>query len=184
MTSNERDAIRRTSVAALARAGITLLQPEQERIEITDFGLGQFELQGLVLFTYVNTDRYCAKELVLLPAQTCPQHRHPPFGGGPGKEETFRCRSGRVHLYVGQPVRGEAVQAPQGSEEWYTVTNAIVLEPGEQYTIPPNTWHWFSAGSGGAVVSEFSSASRDDLDEFSDPRVVRVADGVISESRA
>ena len=87
------------------------------------------------------------------PGQTCPEHRHPPFDGTPGKEETFRCRAGLVHLHV-------------AGEE-------IVLRPGEQFTIPPDTLHWFQAGPEGAVVSEFSSGSRDALDEFTDPAVAR-----------
>ena len=50
----------------------------------------------------------------------------------------------------------------------------LELRPGEQYTIPPDTLHWFQAGPDGAVVSEFSSTSRDELDVFTDPRIVRV----------
>jgi D-lyxose ketol-isomerase len=55
-----------------------------------------------------------------------------------------------------------------------------VLRPGEQHTIPPDTLHWFQAGDDGAVVSEFSTESRDELDVFTDPRIQRttvVADG-------
>ena len=40
----------------------------------------------------------------------------------------------------------------------------MLLAPGDQFTIPPDTLHWFRAGQEGAVVSEFSSTSRDDLD--------------------
>ena len=47
------------------------------------------------------------------------------------------------------------------------------LLPGMQHTIPPDTLHWFQAGPEGAVVSEFSSASRDELDVFTDERVAR-----------
>lgn len=145
-------------------------------VELTDFDLGEFEAQGLSLLTYVNTPRYCAKELVLLPGQTCPQHRHPPAAGEPGKEETFRCRAGSVRLYVdGPPVADPACRPPAGSEQWYTVWHEIALTPGEQYTIPPDTWHWFQAGDEGAVVAEFSSTSRDELDVFIDPRVRRIA---------
>jgi D-lyxose ketol-isomerase len=43
-----------------------------------------------------------------------------------------------------------------------------------QYTIPPNTLHWFQAGEGGAIVSEFSSMSVDEKDVFTDPNIVRV----------
>ena len=161
--------------ASLADAGIVLTDEERSRIEVADFGLGDFERQGLVLLTYVNTDRYCAKELLLDPGQTCPQHRHPPIAGGPGKQETFRCRRGEVLLYVeGTPTPEPRAAAPAGSEEHYTVWHEVRLRPGEQYTIAPDTWHWFQAGPEGALVSEFSSTSRDEADIFSDPRVVRV----------
>jgi D-lyxose ketol-isomerase len=41
------------------------------------------------------------------------------------------------------------------------------------YVNTDNTLHWFRAGSEGAVVSEFSTQSRDELDVFSDPQIVR-----------
>ena|GEM_PF-5223216 len=114
----------------LADAGIVLTDAERENIEVAGFGLGDLESQGLELITYVNTDRYCAKDLVLFPRQTCPEHIHPPINGEPGKMETFRCRWGHVYLYV----EGEATAAPQavvpaGSEPYYTVFHEIVLKP-------------------------------------------------------
>lgn len=159
----------------LQRAGVTITAEERGSIEIADFGLGDLGRTGLQLITYVNTDRYCAKELVLFAHQTCPEHRHPPVGDEPGKMETFRCRWGRVWLYVEgppSPVRG--ARPPSGHERYYTVFREIELGPGEQYTIPPNTLHWFQAGPEGAVVAEFSSTSRDELDAFTDPRIVRI----------
>ena len=144
---------RARAAGMLASAGIVITPEEQERIEVADFGLGELRRTGLQLLTYVNTDRYCAKELVLYPGQACPEHRHPPFDGGPGKEETFRCRRGSVTLRV------------DGRE--------LELRPGGQFTIPPDTLHSFTAGPEGAVVSEFSSTSRDDLDVFTDPDVRR-----------
>jgi D-lyxose ketol-isomerase len=137
----------------LAACGIALTDAEREAIEVADFGLSRLREAGLMLLVYVNTDRYCAKELVLYPGQACPEHRHPPFDGMPGKEETFRCRRGLVTLWV------------DGRE--------LVLRPGEQFTIPPDTLHSFRAGPEGAVVSEFSSTSRDELDVFTDPSVER-----------
>jgi D-lyxose ketol-isomerase len=167
--------LRRRCSAALRAAGIVVSQDEEERLEIADFGLGEFPTEGLALLTYVNTDRYCAKELVLLPGQTCPQHRHPAVGGQPGKEETFRCRSGSVRLFVaGESTSAADIRLPEGSEQWYSVWDEVLLLPGRQHTIPPDTWHWFQAGPDGAVVSEFSSPSRDELDVFLDPRIVRV----------
>jgi D-lyxose ketol-isomerase len=138
----------------LADAGIVLTAAERDAIEVADFGLGQLEQIGLQLVVYVNTERVCAKELVLFPGQACPEHRHPPVDGEPGKEETFRCRTGSVYLWV------------DGHGE-------VDLRPGEQFTIPPNTLHRFHAGDDGAIVSEFSTRSRDDTDVFTDPRIRR-----------
>ncbi|MGH3003015.1 MAG: D-lyxose/D-mannose family sugar isomerase [Gaiellaceae bacterium] len=150
---SEYEAAQAYAAEQLAAAGVVLTDAERERIEVTDFGLGRLREAGLQLYVYVNTDRYCAKELVLYPGQVCPEHRHPPFDGTPGKEETFRCRRGSVRLWVAD--------------------RELVLAEGEQFTIPPDTLHRFQAGCDGAVVSEFSSASRDDLDVFTDPLVVR-----------
>ncbi len=137
----------------LAAAGIAVTGAERDAIEVADFGLSRLHEQGVMVLVYVNTERYCAKELVLYPGQECPEHRHPPFDGSPGKEETFRCRRGLVTLNV------------DGRE--------LVLRPGDQHTIPPDTLHSFRAGPDGAVVSEFSSTSRDELDVFSNPDVQR-----------
>ena len=159
----------------LADVGIELTAEERENIEVAELGLGELERTGLELVVYVNTDRYCAKELVLFPGQTCPEHRHPPVFGEPGKMETFRCRWGKVWLYVdGEPTPDIQAQVPEGSEEYYTVFREIELNPGQQYTIPPDTLHWFQAADEGAIVSEFSSTSRDEFDIFTDPRIKRI----------
>ena len=131
MTENE---ARERAAAMLAEAGIALTPVEREAIEAADFGLGDLERWGLQIVVYVNTDRVCAKELVMFPGQECPEHRHPPVDGD-----------------------GE-----------------VVLGPGEQHTIPPDTLHRFRAGDEGAIVSEFSTRSRDESDVFTDPRVRRV----------
>ena len=151
MTENE---ARERAAAMLDEAGIVLTPNERESIEIADFGLGRFEEIGLQIVVYVNTDRVCAKELIMFPRQRCPEHRHPPVEGEPGKEETFRVRRGVVHLHVDG-------------------VGDILLAPGEQFTVPPDTLHSFEAGDEGAIVSEFSTTSRDALDVFTDPGIVR-----------
>lgn len=175
LANNEARAARERAADMMAAAGIVLTEEERDGIETASFGLGQLALEGLQLVTYINTDRYCAKELVLFPGQTCPEHLHPPIGDDPGKMETFRCRAGKVYLYVeGEPASAPKAKVPQGSEAYYTVFHEIELLPGEQYTIPPGTLHWFQGGDEGAVVSEFSSTSRDEADIFTNPRIVRV----------
>jgi D-lyxose ketol-isomerase len=172
LTAHERDAARERAAMLLEQAGIALTHAESAEIEVADFGLSQLEETGLQVVVYVNTARVCAKELVMFPRQLCPEHRHPPFDGGPGKEETFRCRSGRVYLYT----EGEATAAPAArtpAEGVFTVWHETILGPGDQYTVMPNTLHWFQAGDEGAIVSEFSTRSTDELDIFTDPRINR-----------
>ena len=198
--SQVRDAQARAA-KILERVGIQLTPQERDHIEVAEFGLGELERTGLELVVYVNTDRYCAKELILFPRQTCPQHQHPPVGKDPGKMETFRCRWGKVWLYVEAPktvapqspaaesehggkglppYSNMPIQArvPQGSEKFYTVFHEIEMNPGDQYTIPPGVLHWFQAGDDGAIVSEFSSTSRDEFDIFTDPRIIRIPEVV------
>jgi D-lyxose ketol-isomerase len=174
ITRDEYERAARRANEFLRRAGIVLTPEEAANIEVADFGLGDLENTGLEIVTYVNTERCCAKELVLFPGQTCPEHRHPPVDGEPGKEETFRCRWGEVFLYVpGPPTENPACKPPAGSREHFHVWHEVRLGPGEQYTIYPDTPHWFQAGPDGAVVSEFSTRSRDESDVFSDPRIAR-----------
>ena len=160
----------------LQKAGIVLTPEEKENIEIADCGFDDIENCGLQVVVYENNDRYCAKELVLFPRQMCPEHRHPPIGERKiGKQETFRCRWGEVYLYVeGEPAPNPKAKVLSEYRKYLSVWKEIVLRPGDQYTLLENTKHWFQAGDEGCVVSEFSSASVDEEDVFTDPRVRRV----------
>lgn len=156
----------------LKDASIEITDAESANIEIADFGLNRLESEGLQLVVYENNSRYCAKEMMLSPYQTCPEHKHPPIDGRQGKQETFRCRKGEVYLYVS----GKATPSPKAKipNEFYTVFHEVALKPGEQYTIVPETLHWFQAGPEGAIVSEFSSPSVDEADIFTDPNIKRI----------
>jgi D-lyxose ketol-isomerase len=163
----------REALKYLDKAGIALTEEEKQNVQVAEFCLGCVEKVGLELVVYVNTERCCAKELVLLPNQACAEHRHPSVNGEDGKEETFRCRWGTVYLYVeGEPKDGPlAVQPPEGMEQYFTCRHEVILNPGEQYTIMPNTLHSFQAGPEGAIISEFSTRSRDEYDIYTDPRI-------------
>lgn len=168
------DAAVKKSLEYFEKAGIVLTKEEKEAIEVADFGLGDLEKIGLEVLVYVNTDRVCAKELVMFPNQTCPEHIHPSKGNVSGKEETFRCRWGKVYLYVS----GEKNCIPrhyglENYKDFLKVAHEIQLNPGEQYTLMPDTLHWFRAGEDGAVVSEFSTTSTDGADIFTDNRINR-----------
>jgi len=175
LTRKEYKEAQRRAVEFLDKAGIVITPEEKKNIEVSDFGLGDLYVTGLQLVIYVNTDRYCAKELVLFPHQTCPEHYHPNINGKPGKQETFRCRWGTVYLFIpGEKTLNPHVLPPKSEEKHYTVWHEIVLKPGGQYTILSKTKHWFQSGGEGAIVSEFSSTSIDEKDVFTDPEIQRI----------
>ncbi len=172
MTKKEYNEAAAKALTYFEKVAIVLSEEEKRTVEVADFGLGRLLETGLQLVTYVNNDRYCAKEMVLFPHQTCPEHLHPQRAdGAEGKRETFRCRYGNVYLYVEGAQNCDGKRAPAGV---YTVFHEIVLTPGAQYTIEAGTKHWFTAGDEGAVISEFSSNSQDESDIFSDPAIVRI----------
>ncbi len=172
MTQQTYLAMSRAALSYYEKANIVLTDAEKASVEVADFGLNQVEQIGLQLIVYVNTERVCAKEMVLLPGQTCPEHIHVPSYGKEGKEETFRCRYGKVYLYVDGEGKREDAKAVLPQTD-LTVFHEIILHPGEQYTIMPGTRHWFQGGPEGAVVSEFSTKSTDETDVFTDTRIVR-----------
>lgn len=167
---------RERTIELLRRARVVLTPQEKDGIEVSDLGLGDLRHVGLEVVVYENNDRYCAKELVLLPRQICPEHKHPPIDHrNVGKQETFRCRWGEVYLYVaGDRTPRPKARVPRKYKGCLNVWHEIVLHPGDQYTIPPNALHWFQSGDKGAVISEFSSTSTDERDIFTDARVRRV----------
>ena len=174
MTRNEYNAQVKRALELFDRAHIVLTDEEKANVEVADFGLGMVNDIGLQLVVYINTDRVCAKEMVLLPGQTCPEHKHIPTAGQQGKEETFRCRYGEVYLYVEGDGSSTDIKGKLPPSD-VTVFHEIVLKSGEQYTIMPETLHWFQAGPDGAVVSEFSTHSTDETDVFTDKKIIREA---------
>ena len=172
MKRNEYEAQAQKALTYYEKAGIILTENEKNSVEVVDFGKGMVDKLGLQLIVYINTDRVCAKEMVLLPHQTCPEHMHVPTNGMAGKEETFRCRWGEVYLYVAGEKNTAILQAALPKSD-VSVFHEIILKPGEQYTIMPEPLHWFQGGPEGAVVSEFSTRSTDETDVFTDKTLIR-----------
>ena len=78
-------------------------------------------------------------------------------------------RREKVYLYVSEEGRKEDIKAKLPTFD-VSVFHEIILNPGEQYTIMPETWHWFQAGEEGAVIS---TRSTDETDIFTDKRLIR-----------
>ncbi|MCY9696627.1 cupin domain-containing protein [Paenibacillus alginolyticus] len=169
MTAEE---IRQQALALLELAHIPLSADEKAGLQLWDFGLNNPARYGIQIVEYINNDRYCARQLVMLPRQTVPEHRHPPIGEDPGKAETFRVVWGKVWAYVdGKPTGAIAAEIVEEDKPHFSALRQIELHAGEQYTIGANVSHWFHAGDDGAVVIEFSSPAQDKCDIFKDPRV-------------
>ena len=79
--------VRQKTLEMFEKAHIVLTDKEKENIEYVDLGMNDIYDLGLQIVVYVNTQRVCAKEICLLPFQTCPEHMHPPVDGKEGKEE-------------------------------------------------------------------------------------------------
>ncbi len=160
----------------LREHGFYITEDEERRIEVVDHGLGYKQPIRAQILVYIN-DVCCAKEIVLFPGQTIAEHRHPPIGEYLGKQETFRCRYGKVYLYIpGTPSKRPKAKVPEERKKYFTVWHEIILKPGEQYAIKPNTLHWFQGGPEGVIVSEFSTKSYDEYDIFTDPDIKRLTE--------
>ena len=81
MDRNTYDRAVKATIEMLEKHGFALTDEEKQRIEVADFGLNHLQDTGLQILTYVNTERCCAKELVLFAGQTCPELIHPPIAG-------------------------------------------------------------------------------------------------------
>jgi D-lyxose ketol-isomerase len=175
MTLKEVQRAREKACRLIREAKIAITQKEKENMEVPDFGLNDFKHLGFAIIVYENNDRYCAKELILLPRQICPEHRHPKVNEkNIGKQETFRCRWGEIYLYgKGDPTPKPKAVLPEGYKKYFTAWHEVILRPGDQYTLPPDNLHWFQAGDKGAIVSEFSSTSTDENDIFTNPNLRR-----------
>jgi len=176
METNKLNEIKKNIIKIYRNSKIVFTKEEFKTMELTDFGLGDFYNIGLGVIIYINTERICARELALVPYQICPQHLHPDLKGDPGKEETFRCRCGEAYLHISGPeTKNIKAKIPKRYKNSFDVFNEIILKPGDQYTLTPNTWHWFQSGTQGAVLSEFSTHSYDAGDIFYDKDIERVA---------
>ena len=100
ITRDEQRAAQKRAAQMIEQSGIRITEEEENKIEVVDFGLSHLETEGVQVLTMVQTGRISVKVLAMLPNQTEPEHRHPPVGDDPGKEETIRVVSGTVYFYV------------------------------------------------------------------------------------
>lgn len=160
----------REYVDLLRRSGFPITPEEWEAMEISDFGLGNLRSEGFAFIDILRSERLRITLIALLPDQALPQHRHPPYDGEQGKEETLRVLSGQTRVYIEGDEAAPGMPIPEGKEPFYTSRQQICLNPGEQYTVPPNIEHWFQGGPEGSVSICFQNRVDETKNLFRDPQ--------------
>jgi D-lyxose ketol-isomerase len=140
--------------------------------DITDFGLGNFEKYGLLLFTIrngkfgrENTKPYAEKIMIVREAQVTPWHFHwvkteDIINRGGGNLVIELSNAGRDGLLTGSPVHVQI----DGITHTINKNGKVTLGPGESICLPPYLYHTFYAESGTVLVGEVSSVNDDDKD--------------------
>ena len=152
------------------KSGFVLSDQEQQDLAVNDMGLGNILQEGLVFVDILRSARLRITILVLLPNQTLPQHRHPPYETEIGKKETLRVLYGQTRLYVPGQENNPQILIPAGKEAFYTARHEILINRGQQYTIDPNTEHWFQGGPDGAVNLCLQNRVDETKNIFNDPQ--------------
>lgn len=149
--------------------------------DITDFGLGDYEKNGLFLFTIRNGmpenfktmqgKLYAEKLMIVGVDQVTPMHFHW------NKAEDIINRSGGklvVQLFNSTEDEGLAdtnvTVNTDGVERTVKAGDTIILSPGESVTLPPYLYHKFWGAEQRVLVGEVSLVNDDNLDNrFQEP---------------
>lgn len=142
--------------------------------DITDFGSGNFEKTGLLLFTIrngkYNTGKdkmYAEKIMIVREGQVTPWHFH-----WNKTEDIINRAGGNLVIELCNSTSDEKLDNTLVQVQIDGITHKIkpggrvVLEPGESITIPPYLYHNFSGekNKGWILVGEVSSVNEDESD--------------------
>ncbi len=156
--------------------------------DITDFGLGNFESTGLILFTIRNGTleelkrpdgkTYAEKMLIVREAQVTPTHFH--FQ----KMEDIINRGGgelEIQLWNSTPEEGlaggEVSVSVDGERRSVPAGGKVTLAPGQSICLPARLYHkfWGREGKGTVLVGEVSRVNDDYVDNRFYEKVGRFA---------
>lgn len=142
--------------------------------DITDFGSGNFEKVGLVVFTVRNGHHsktpfnqkvYAEKILVVQEHQHTPMHHHIK------KTEDIICKSGGIFMCQvynrnpdGSLADSDVEVSLDGIKRRVPAGHIFAMKPGESITLPPYLFHDFWAEGGTTILGEVSSVNDDDTD--------------------
>lgn len=150
--------------------------------DITDYGKGQFETMGLVLFTTRNGNVdnlkngggmcYAEKIMIARHNQISPMHRHIT------KAEDIINRGGAmlaIKMFESDSNGELDKDAPvlitsDGEPKQLSPGDVVHLEPGQSVTLLPGNWHEFWGEGGDVLIGEVSTVNDDVNDNvFSQP---------------
>ena len=143
--------------------------------DLTDFGLGEFHEQGLLLFTIRNgllddiegTKVYAEKIMIVEEGQITPWHFH-----GAKKEDIINRGGARlaIELHNANERRElldtEVVVSTDGVRRRVEPGGKVVLSPGESITLCQELAHTFYGEGGKVLVGEVSSVNDDETDNY------------------
>lgn len=144
--------------------------------DITDFGFGDFEKRGLILFCIRNgvqgdneTVPYAEKIMVVREEQETPLHYHKV------KMEDIIVRGGGnlvIEMYniddSGNRIDTNVTVRLDGMKRTVRAGEPVIIKPGHSITLPHNLYHRFygEAGKGIVMVGEVSQVNDDLNDNF------------------
>ena len=143
--------------------------------DVTDFGGGDFERSGLLLFTLRNGNPedlkrgrgklYAEKILVIEEDQVTPFHFH-----WDKTEDIINRGGGKLMLQVynaaedGELANADVSVSVDGIERVVPAGGTVALEPGESITVTSGLYHKFWAAEGPVLAGEVSLVNDDDAD--------------------
>lgn len=144
--------------------------------DVTDFGLGDFEHTGLVVFTLRNGHpteaayagkTYCEKILISQEKQVTPLHFH-----WLKQEDIINRAGGQLVIKLQNSTADEALAntdvevSLDGVRRTVPAGAELVLKAGESITLPPHLYHafWAEAGAGAVIAGEVSKVNDDARD--------------------
>lgn len=155
-------AIRKAEAAFLKHGWIL---PPNPKWDVTDFGLGDFSKEGLVLVNLAEEPEYCEKIMYVSRNQVTPQHYHA------AKKEDIICRWGQLAIRF--PRDKEFLRLKiNGVMRDLNTSEILVLNSGERVTLTQHVPHAFWAASDYAIVGEVSTANDDTCDNYFENREV------------
>ena len=155
--------------------------PPNPKWDVTDFGLGDFSKNGLVLINLAEEKEYCEKLMYAKKGMTTPTHAHTV------KKEDIIVRTGQlsIQIWKGKPEnnKNKFTLNINGQETEVTSGEVLELNAGERITIVPGIYHMFFPISDECIIGEVSTANNDSNDNFFiDPQIGRYS--VIEEDEA